>query len=85
MWTRRLAKSRPAGKKSGELDLSWGGSRSLNLIHLHHLWYSFASTSSQPTSKVSVKVLVDEWLCRKIEKLNVTVQEGNPSRSSETG
>ena len=33
---------------------------------------------------MSVKVPVDEWLCRKFEKLNITVQEGYPSRTSET-
>ena len=31
-----------------------------------------------------VKSPVDDWLCRKFEKLNVTVQEGYPSRASET-
>ena len=41
-------------------------------------------TRTQHTSKVSVKVLVDEWICRKMEKLNVTIQEGYPSHSSET-
>ena len=44
----------------------------------------FAGTKPQETGKVSVKVPVDNWLCRKFEKLNVTVQEGYPSRSSET-
>ena len=37
------------------------------------------------TGKVSVKLPVDEWLCRKFERLNVTVAEGYPSRNSETG
>ena len=31
-----------------------------------------------------VKVPVDEWLCRKFEKLKLTVQEGYPSHTSET-
>ena len=44
----------------------------------------FAGTKSQQPGKVSVKVPVDDWLCRKFEKLNITVQEGYPSRSSET-
>ena len=35
------------------------------------------------TGKVSVKVPVDERLCRKLEKLNVTVAEGYPSRNNE--
>ena len=34
---------------------------------------------------MSVKLPVDEWLCRKFEKLNVTVAEGYPSRNTETG
>ena len=35
-------------------------------------------------AKVSVKLLVDDWLCRKMEKLNLTVAEGYPSRNTET-
>ena len=45
----------------------------------------FAGSRTKPTSKVSVKLPVDEWLCRKFERLNVTVAEGYPSRNSETG
>ena len=44
----------------------------------------FAGTRSRQPGKVSVKVLVDEWFCRKFEKLNIPVQEGYPSRASET-
>ena len=44
----------------------------------------YANTRTQHTGKVSVKVPVDEWLCWKMEKLNVTVYEGYPSHSSET-
>ena len=44
----------------------------------------FAGTKSQQPGKVSVNVPVDDWLCRKFEKLNITVQEGYPSRASET-
>ena len=44
----------------------------------------FAGTRSQQPSKMSVKVPVDDWLCRKFEKLSVTMQEGYPSRASET-
>ena len=44
----------------------------------------FAGTRPQLPGKVSVKVPVDDWLCRKFEKLNITVQEGYPSRASET-
>ena len=45
----------------------------------------FAGSRVKPTGKVSVKVPVDEWLCRKFEKLNLTVSEGYPSRNTETG
>ena len=44
----------------------------------------FTGSKSSHTGKVSVKVPVDEWLCKKMEKLNITVQEGYPSRTSET-
>ena len=43
----------------------------------------FTGSKSSHTGKVSVKVPVDEWLCRKMEKLNITVQEGYPSHTSE--
>ena len=45
----------------------------------------FAGSQAKPTSKVSVKLVVDELLSRKFEKLNVTVAEGYPSRNTETG
>ena len=44
----------------------------------------FAGFRAKPTGKVSVKLPVDEWLCRKFERLNVTVAEGYPSRNTET-
>ena len=43
----------------------------------------FAGSRAPPTSKVSVKLPVDDWLCRKMEKLNLNVAEGYPSRSTE--
>ena len=45
---------------------------------------TFTSCKSSQTGKVSVKVPVDEWLCRKFEKLNITLQEGYPTRNTET-
>ena len=45
----------------------------------------FAGSRAKPTGKVSVKLPVDEWLCRKFERLNLTVDEGYSSRYSETG
>ena len=44
----------------------------------------FTGSKSSHTEKVSVKVPVDEWLCIKMQKFNITVQEGYPSRTSET-
>ena len=43
----------------------------------------FAGSRVKRTGKVSVRLLVDEWLCRKMEKLNLTVAEGYPSSNSE--
>ena len=42
----------------------------------------FASTRAQPTGQVSVKLPVDEWLCRKLEMLNLTMAEGYPSTTA---
>ena len=42
-----------------------------------------AGSRAPPTGKVSVKLPVDNWLCRKIEKLNLTVAKGYPSKSTE--
>ena len=44
----------------------------------------FAGSQVQPTGKVSVKLPVDDWLCRKMEKLNLTITEGYPSRNTKT-
>ena len=43
----------------------------------------FAGSRAPPTGKVSVKLPVDDWLCRKMEKLNITVADGYPSKSTE--
>ena len=45
----------------------------------------FAGPKTQPTGKVSVNMPIDEWLCRKMGKLNLTLVEGYPSRSPEAG
>ena len=44
----------------------------------------FAGSRVKTTGKVSVKLPVDEWLCKKLEKLNITIAEGYPSRNTET-
>ena len=42
-----------------------------------------ASSRVQPNGKVSIKLLADDWLCRKLEK-PFTIAEGYPSMSAET-
>ena len=44
----------------------------------------FAGARVQPTGKVSVKLPVDDWLCRKMGKLNLTITEGYPARNIDT-
>ena len=44
----------------------------------------FAGSRVKPTGKVSVKLPVDDWLCRKMGKLNLTVAEGYPSKNTQT-
>ena len=43
----------------------------------------FAGARVQPTDKVSVKVPVDDWLCRKMSSLNLTITEGYPTRNTD--
>ena len=43
---------------------------------------SFVGSRVQPTGKISVKLPVD-WLCRQMEKFNLTITEGYPSRNTE--
>ena len=44
----------------------------------------FAGACTQPTGKTSVKLPVDDWLCQKMDKLNLTVTEGYPARNTDT-
>ena len=44
---------------------------------------SFAGTRVQPTGKVSVKLPVDDWLCRKMSSFNLTIKEGYPTRNTD--
>ena len=44
----------------------------------------FAGIRSQAHGKVSVKLPPDDWLCRKLEKLNLTRIEGYPSLHTDT-
>ena len=44
----------------------------------------FVGSQAQPTGKVSIELSADDWLCRKLEKLNVSIAEGYLSRNAET-
>ena len=43
----------------------------------------FAGARVRPTSKVSVKPPVDDWLCRKMSSLKLTLTEGYPTRNTD--
>ena len=45
----------------------------------------FAGPKLQTPGKVSVNLPTDEWLCNKLSKLNLTLVQGYPSRTTETG
>ena len=45
----------------------------------------FAAPKQQPVGKVSVNLPTGDWLCRKMDGLNLTLTQGYLSRSSETG
>ena len=45
----------------------------------------FAGPKTVAPGKVSVKMPTEDWLCRKLAKLNLTLVEGYPSRGSEPG
>ena len=45
----------------------------------------FAGPKVQTPGKVSVQMPTDDWLCRKLSKLNITLVEGYPFHSLEAG
>ena len=45
----------------------------------------FAGPKTVTPGKVSVKMPTEEWLCKKLSKLNLSLSEGYPSRGSEAG
>ena len=45
----------------------------------------FTAPKQQPVGKVSVNLPTEDWLCRKMDGLNLTFTQGYLSRSSETG
>ena len=64
-----------------------------NFIPDFELEYSDLDKSNDPwcgknpktSSKVSVAMPADDWLCQKLERINLTVAEGYPSRGQEAG
>ena len=45
----------------------------------------FAGLKAPVPNKVSVQMPTEEWLCKKLNRLNLTLIEGYPSRTSEAG
>ena len=45
----------------------------------------FAAPKIQPAGKISVQLPTDDWLCRKMDRLNLTLTQGYPSKGSEPG
>ena len=45
----------------------------------------FAGPKAPVPNKVSVQMPTEEWLCKKLGKLNLTLIEGDPSRMAEAG
>ena len=45
----------------------------------------FAGPKAPAPSEVSIQMPTEEWLCKKLSKLNVTLVEGYPSRTTEAG
>ena len=85
--TRTSLKMPTTGRLSEGSDRSWAGIRSpTTTIHLPP-WMIIHLPVPEPSQPVKclVKLPVDEWLCIKFEKLNVTVAEGYPSRNTNTG
>ena len=45
----------------------------------------FAAPKIQPAGKISVQLPTDDWLCRKMDRLNLTLMQGYPAKGSEPG
>ena len=44
---------------------------------------SLRTKHPRTSSKISVEMPADNWLCQKLERLNLTIAEGCPSRAQE--
>ena len=45
----------------------------------------FASSKPQSTGRISVNLVTDDWLCKKFDRMDLTLVEGYPSKSSDAG
>ena len=45
----------------------------------------FAAPKIQPAGKISVQLPTDDWLCQKMDRLNLTLKQGYPAKGSEPG
>ena len=45
----------------------------------------FAAPKQQPAGKISVQLPTDDWLYRKMDRLNLTLTQGYPSKGSDAG
>ena len=45
----------------------------------------FAAPKIQPAGKISVQLPTDDWLCWKMDRLNLTLTQGYPAKGSEPG
>ena len=64
---------------------SWGGATSLTWTQAPNHQTTTPLLGQKCPGKISVALPTDEWLCSKLSKLNLTVVQGYPSRTTEAG
>ena len=60
------------------------GGRSFMGWHKVPEFESVSSSDNNPFAGSRVKLPVDDWLCKKMDKLNLTITEGYPARNTDT-
>ena len=65
--------------------VGWSGIPDLDSANTASDDNPFSGPKAATPGKVSVQMPTEDWLCKKISKLNLTLVEGYPSRSSEAG
>ena len=84
--TNLCLKNSPIEKPSKGSLPSWVGPISLTLkAHKPLLIIPGLVKGLQLTGKISINLPLEDWLWRKLEKLNLTLVEGFPSRSADAG